>query len=214
VLFRGLNLTVGSGQGLWLRGRNGSGKTTLLRVLAGLAHAHEGRCEWRLAEAGAAHGAPTVSPTRTLYIGHRDAMKGDLRAHEALRFVARLHGDPDDDTAIDSALEQLALHTHRQALVRTLSQGQRRRLALARLALALRAVAADDSAPARSVWLLDEPYDALDADGCNRLDSLLHAQRSRGGAVVLTSHITASDALAACDVLDLDAQAVKAKRTP
>jgi heme exporter protein A len=170
MLFRGLNLTVAPGQGLWLRGRNGSGKTTLLRVLAGLAHAHEGRCEWSLGQPRAALEADTVAPTRTLYIGHRDAMKGDLRAHEALRFVARLHGDADDDPAIDSALEQVALHTHRNALVRTLSQGQRRRLALARLALALRAAPATDARPDRGTWLLDEPYDALDADGCDRLD--------------------------------------------
>ena len=113
-----------------------------------------------------------------VYVGHQNALKDDLTAGEALRFLVaaarRLGPRPLHSTA---ALQRLGVRASRHAPVRTLSQGQRRRVALARLALTLQA----------PLWLLDEPFDALDADGVAALNGLLaeHAARRR---TLLTSH--------------------------
>lgn len=191
-LFHRLSLGVLPGQLLWVRGDNGRGKTSLLRLLAGLSTPDQGRLSWaRAAAAGLdADGGP--APAR-VYIGHHNALKDDLSAHEALQFLARLHRLAADPAAIDAALEAMGVQRISRAWVRTLSQGQRRRVALARLALERMA----------SVWLLDEPYDALDAQGSERLGALLQAHRLRGGAVVLTSH----QALGWPQALELDLNA-------
>jgi heme exporter protein A len=164
-----------------LRGRNGRGKTTLLRIAAGLADGERGHATRR---------------GHLLYIGHANALKDDLRVGEALEFLRRVHGHLPDGAAIAHALERLGLAGERHALVRTLSQGQRRRAALARLALDAEA----------SLWLLDEPFDALDADGAARLNGLLAEHARRGGCVLLTSHQGLDAALAAVEV-DLDRKA-------
>ena len=166
VLFRALNLRVDAGQIVWVRGANGRGKTSLLRLLAGVAKPAAGRIE---------HDARREQ----VYIGHTNALKDDLTARESLRFLSRLHGFDASDTAIDAALEHFALASRRNAPVRTLSQGQRRRVALARLCCA----------PATALWLLDEPFDALDVDGVAALNTLLAAHAARGGSVLLTSHV-------------------------
>jgi heme exporter protein A len=97
---------------------------------------------------------------------------------ESLRYTARLHGHRDDPAALDAALAVWKLEERRDQPVRALSQGLRRRVALARLPLA------SDT----GCWLLDEPHDALDAESSATLDTLLHAHLARGGAVVLTHH--------------------------
>jgi heme exporter protein A len=181
VVFRHTNLVVSSGQVIWLRGNNGQGKTSLLRVLAGLAEPEAGSVWW---SGRPAHDRTTRSMgLAPLYVAHTNALKDELTAHEALAFVANLgaHTPRADAQAVDAALDLVGVHRQRHARVRTLSQGQRRRVALARLVLAGRS-------PHNPVWLLDEPYDALDTQACDVLNGLLTTHAQQGGAVVLTSH--------------------------
>ncbi len=174
LLFRGLDLTLAPGALLWLRGSNGVGKTSLLRVLAGLAAPDAGTLHWR--------GKPLAGNddwrANSVYVAHANALKDDLTLAESLAFLAALAGIDAAGAKVDAALDAMGLARQRDAAVRTLSQGQRRRGALARLAL--------DAVP--RAWLLDEPHDALDAESAARLDALLVAHAQRGGRVLLTSH--------------------------
>ena len=175
LLFKGVNLALRPGQIVWVRGNNGRGKTSLLRLLAGLAAPAEGEITWRgepLRKVRAAHAAGL------LYLAHANALKDDLNVNEALVFLAQVHGQVADEQATSQALRRFGLSSRRAAAVRTLSQGQKRRVALARLALQ----------PAKALWILDEPYDALDAEGSIVVDELLTAHAAQGGSVVLTSH--------------------------
>jgi heme exporter protein A len=175
LLFQQLDIALPPGSITWLRGTNGSGKTSLMRILAGLSAPSDGQVLWNgrpLREAGA------EARTGTLYIGHANALKDDLTLLESLAFLARLGGLDAADARAAAALERAGLAAQRHVAVRTLSQGQRRRGALARLAL--------DDAP-RS-WILDEPYDALDSASTVQLSRLIEAHAARGGAVLLTSH--------------------------
>ena len=174
-LFRALRFALRPGQVVWLRGRNGRGKTSLLRLMAGLA----------TPAAGAVHcnGVPlpragTAWRERLLFIGHANALKEDLTVAESLRFLARLQGRNCSAAQIGAALDRVGIAPLAARPVRTLSQGQRRRAALARLAL--------PQPP--SVWLLDEPFDALDDDGVRRLNALLSEHAAAGGSTLLTSH--------------------------
>lgn len=176
ALFEPLSLDVPAGTLCWIRGANGAGKSTLLRALAGLIEISEGRIAW-CHEAGQTQRhlrAPSLH-----YIGHLNAANGDLRVGEALVFLAQLHGIDSDVASRRAALSRLGLGGFERRAVRTLSQGQRRRTALARLALTV-------GAP---VWLLDEPYDALDTDGMRALDALLAEHAQRGGCAVFASHV-------------------------
>lgn len=173
-LFSDLQLELPARRFVWLRGDNGRGKTSLLRLLAGLATPEAGQV---LLDGEPVRKA-ALRGLQPIYIGHANALKDDLNAAEALQFLARLHGRAADLPRIDAALDTLGLSSRRRAPVRTLSQGQRRRIALARLAL--------ETAPLP--WILDEPYDALDVAGIAALDGLLQAHVARGGSVILTSH--------------------------
>jgi heme exporter protein A len=167
VLFSAFDLDLAPGELIWLRAANGYGKTTLLRVLAGLAVPESGTIEWQ--------------PTRDapLYLAHANALKDDLTVAESLRYLVHLHGLDASDAAMAEAIRRFGLHARRHAPVRFLSQGQRRRVALMRLAL---------SAP-QSTWILDEPYDALDAEGVALVSRLLAEHATRGGNALLTSHV-------------------------
>ena len=174
-LFERLSLCLAAGSVTWLRGRNGRGKTSLLRLLAGLSTPMSGEVLIRgrsLRQVGPAWRRQLV------YIAHQNALKDDLSASEALRFLARLHGAPVNDDLLAAALRRLGVQQRQHAPVRTLSQGQRRRVALARLALSM----------ASPLWLLDEPFDALDADGVAALNDLIGEHAAQGGCVLLTSH--------------------------
>jgi heme exporter protein A len=194
-LFRGLNFRLEPGQVVWLRGRNGRGKTSLLRLMAGLATPAGGavHCAGQpLAKAGAAW------RERLVYIGHPNALKEDLSVTESLRFFAQLQGRSACADELKAALARVGMAPLAARLVRTLSQGQRRRVALARLALP----------QPRSVWLLDEPFDALDDDGVQRLNGLLSEQARRGGSALLTSHQAVALQDPQPGTLDLDLHAL------
>ena len=123
-----------------------------------------------------------------------NALNEDLNPNEALDFVCRLGGQRRDAADIEAALERLGVGAKRRARVRALSQGQKRRVALARLALELH----------KPLWLLDEPFDALDTDGVDGLNALLTEHAQRGGATLLTSHQALSLAEPALRLHDLD----------
>ena len=170
LVLRAISLAVDPGGALLLTGPNGSGKSTLLRLLAGLKQPDAGIVAWNgrdVAEDPAAHAA------RLAYLGHQDAVKPGLTAAENLRFAARLSGG--DPAAALAALDLAALA---ELPARMLSAGQRRRLALARLALGR-----------ASLWLLDEPTLGLDERAVVRFGELLAAQRARGGMVVTATHL-------------------------
>ena len=175
TLFSRLHFELRPGQVVWLRGRNGRGKTSLLRLMAGLA----------TPAAGAVHcdGVPLqradpVWRERLLFIAHANALKEDLTVSESLRFLSQIQGRDSSAGPLRDALARLGVEALAARPVRTLSQGQRRRVALSRLAL--------PHPP--SVWLLDEPFDALDDDGVQRLNALLSAHAAAGGSTLLTSH--------------------------
>jgi heme exporter protein A len=170
LLFAPASFAVAVGEIVWIRGANGQGKTTLLRTLAGLSAPAAGVVRWA--------GAPALPP-RPLYLAHANALKDDLTVGESLRFLLHLAGRHVDGRDVDAALERFGLASRKDAFVRTLSQGQRRRVALARLA------AQREIQP----WLLDEPFDALDAAGVALLGAVIAEHAQAGGSVVLTSHL-------------------------
>lgn len=189
-LFGGVNFDLGAGQALWLRGRNGRGKTSLLRLAAGLSVPESGRITWGGVPVREAEGMAQ----RLVYVAHASALKDDLSVTESLRFLAQLQGRDDSIAALHAALDRVGMGSRRDALVRTLSQGQRRRATLARLALERGA----------SLWILDEPYDALDSDGIDSINALLGEHLARGGSVLLTSHQAAGASAPPMTAFDLD----------
>jgi heme exporter protein A len=194
LLVEHLDIELPPGSVTWLRGRNGRGKTSLLRLVAGLATPASGQVQ----VAGQPRQRADMAWRRALlYIGHQNALKDDLGAAEALAFLMRVAGVAVTPSQIDDALRRLGVHAKRRALVRTLSQGQRRRVALARLALSM----------ATPLWLLDEPFDALDTDGVVTLNELLAEHAGTGGATLLTSHQALSLRSPVPRELDLDRHA-------
>jgi len=190
LLFEKVDLALRPGELVWLRGRNGRGKTSLLRLVAGISTPEAGE----VLLDGTPIAASDERSRRVVYLGHQHALKDDLTSAEALEFLLRIHGRPSDRASVLAALEHWGMLAHANAWVRRLSQGQRRRVALARLVGETHA----------SLWLLDEPFDALDTDGVQRLNALLLQHLQRGGSVLLTGHqATLAPALPARE-LDLD----------
>jgi len=170
AIFAGLSFRLAPGEALLLLGANGSGKSSLLRLLAGLLAPAEGRLLWDGTDALADRAAHA---TRLRYLAHQEALKPSLTAMENLDFFARLWGGTPA-----AALARLDLSPLADLPVRLLSAGQRRRLALARLALA--------PVP---LWLLDEPTLGLDAAAVGRLGGLLASHRAAGGMVLAATHL-------------------------
>lgn len=174
-LFAGLSRCVPRGQALRVVGPNGSGKTSLLRTVCGLLAASRGEVLWRghvLAD------LPDGLGGELLYIGHAASLKSELSALDNLRSACELAGTPVSAAQATAALERAGLKGQHGVAVGRLSQGQRRRAALARLALPLRL----------PLWVLDEPFTALDSDAVAWVEELLRTHTRRAGTVVFTCH--------------------------
>jgi heme exporter protein A len=188
-VFSHIGFEVNAGGALAVVGPNGAGKSSLLRLLAGLLPPAGGVIAWNghpVSEEPDAHRA------RLHYVGHADALKPTLTPAEMLRFHAALRGQRMTEAAVMTALGSFGLAALAELPARFLSQGQRRRAALARLV----------ATPA-PLWLLDEPTLGLDADSVTRLVAALARHRDAGGLVVVATHGGLD--LGAHDTLDMGA---------
>jgi heme exporter protein A len=173
-LFADLNLQVHAGECLHVRGENGVGKTSLLRLLTGLSKPESGEILWK-------GQAITLDPSQyhrdLLFLGHRDALKDDLTALENIQMYAAI-----DDIALTqeqalSSLWRFGLRGREHLPVSCLSAGQKRRVLMARIATRQ-----------AKLWILDEPFNALDINAVQALQTLIAQHQERGGLIVLTSH--------------------------
>ena len=189
-LFSDLSFTLRAGDLLHVVGPNGRGKTTLLRTVCGLTRPAEGEIRW--------NGAPIRAAGEAflgdlLYVGHLNGIQYELTAVENLRALACLSNGVDRDRCVD-ALEQMGLAAYRNFPAKILSQGQKRRLALARI-LVLE----------RKLWVLDEPLSALDVATTGMMTELFAMHLSRGGMILLTSHQELAGDIASVVRLNLEA---------
>lgn len=174
-LFGNLSLELKPGTLLLVTGSNGSGKTSLLRALCGLLSPSSGEIRW--------HGE-NIRVLREdywknlLYIGHNNALKGDLTTSENLAALCALSGVAANAVQRQSALAQFGLADREHSPAKSLSQGQRRRTALARLALG----------SVLPLWVLDEPFSALDSAAIAHLQSIISQHLANSGMVVMTTH--------------------------
>ena len=174
TLFSGVDFKVAQGEALIVTGANGSGKTTLLRIVAGLTQSSAGTLQWR---------SSLVTPfspalrSATLYVGHAAALKDELSAEENLAALTSLHDANVDRGLVRDALAQWSLGPQQSLPTRVLSQGQRRRIGLARLGLL-----------SRPIWVLDEPTTALDAAGIALLQQKLGEHLNGGGLALIATH--------------------------
>ncbi len=174
-LFSGLSLQLPAGHMLRVQGANGAGKTSLLRMLCGLLLPTEGQVLWR--------GEPVAAlreefGRELVYLGHAAALKDELTPLENLEAACTLGGTRAVAGSAAGALQGAGLGGFEHTPARRLSQGQRRRAALARLALSA----------GMPLWILDEPFNALDTAATAWLEALLRGHLQRGGSLVLTSH--------------------------
>ena len=174
-LFTGVNFELKPQTLLEVRGANGSGKTSLLRLLCGLLAPASGRIAWNGSDI---HAAGEEYRAQIAYIGHLNAVKDELSGLENLLYSARVAGLACDAASADKALRELGLSDFRRLPCKALSQGQRRRVALARLHLSA----------ARPLWILDEPFAALDSAACELVHARLESHLQLGGMVVLSTH--------------------------
>lgn len=173
-LFSGLSFELQGGELLRLRGSNGSGKTSLLRTVCGLLEPAAGEVRWQgkniRAQRDEFHGD-------LLYLGHHNGIKAELTGFENLRLSAALSGQRLRDDAIYDALERIGLGGREDLPTQVLSQGQKRRVALARLLLS-----------EAELWVLDEPFTALDVKAVALLKRLITEHLQAQGMVILTTH--------------------------
>ena len=173
-LFAGLNFKLEAGELLYLQGRNGAGKTSLLRMLIGLLPPEAGQILWRGQDI---HEQIDEYRAELCYLGHHNAIKEELTPLENLLLSARLADETlSEDDALD-ALEQVGLAGREDLACKYLSQGQKRRVALARLVK-----------ERRPLWVLDEPFVALDVAAVAWLAGIISGHLQRGGLAVMTTH--------------------------
>jgi heme exporter protein A len=173
-LFEDLSFSLRSGQLLHLKGHNGSGKTTLLRILAGLLHAEAGGIAWN---GESIQRARQEYHAELLYLGHLNGLKGDLSAVENLRIDAAIRGNALGEEEAWQVLGDIGLRGHEDLPSKYLSQGQKRRVALARLWVSRAAL-----------WILDEPFSALDVAAVDELQAVIRRHLERSGMVIVTTH--------------------------
>jgi heme exporter protein A len=173
-LVRDIGFSLSPGAALLVQGHNGCGKSTLLRTLCGLRPLQAGSVSWR---GRALPGGLDWLRAELAYVGHADGIRGDLTPEENLRAGLALAGETCRPEQVDAALEAVGLGPHRRQRGRALSQGQRRRAALARL-----------WATRRRLWILDEPLAGLDADATQALADRLRAHLREGGLAVISCH--------------------------
>ena len=174
LLFKQIGFTLSTGGLMTVLGENGSGKSSLLRMVCGLLTPELGSITWQ--------GQPIKQASEDYlanltYIGHLNGLKDDLTAMENLQISARLAGEHVDDPAALTALTAIGIARCAKLPVGVLSQGQKRRVALARLWLS--------HAP---LWVLDEPFAALDAASVLTLATCISAHMARGGMTIITTH--------------------------
>ncbi|MDM2734327.1 cytochrome c biogenesis heme-transporting ATPase CcmA [Citrobacter sp. Ct235] len=170
VLFSDLSFQVNAGEWIQVTGGNGAGKTTLLRLLTGLSRPDAGEVCW---QAQPLHRVRDSYHQNLLWIGHQPGIKTRLTALENLRFF---HQDGDSAKCL-AALAQAGLAGYEDIPVNQLSAGQQRRVALARLWLTR-----------ATLWILDEPFTAIDVNGVERLTQRMAQHTEEGGIVILTTH--------------------------
>jgi heme exporter protein A len=174
-LFQGLDFSVTAGEALRVQGENGVGKTSLLRILAGLSQPAEGQVRWRdqpLTKRNEEYSRELV------FLGHANALKEELSPVQNLRAALALAGVACDERTVRDSLAQEGLSAAADFPVQWLSQGQRRRVALTRLALS----------GAQRLWILDEPFSALDPAAVQRVGDRIARHIAQGGLVVFTTH--------------------------
>lgn len=170
TLFSGLSFTLNAGEWVQITGSNGAGKTTLLRLLTGLSRPDAGEVLW---QGQPLHQVRDSYHQNLLWIGHQPGIKTRLTALENLHFY---HRDGDTAQCLE-ALAQAGLAGFEDIPVNQLSAGQQRRVALARLWLTR-----------ATLWILDEPFTAIDVNGVDRLTQRMAQHTEQGGIVILTTH--------------------------
>ena len=173
-LFAGLEFALEAGELLYVNGPNGSGKTTLLRMICGLVSPAEGVISWNGEDIRSVTDAYRAE---VVYLGHLNGVKDDLNALENLRINCRLAGYEPSAAELVRALGEIGLGGIETLPTKVLSQGQKRRVALARLLLTR-----------AHLWVLDEPYTALDSAAVGLLQDVLRNHLAQGGLVILTTH--------------------------
>lgn len=172
MLFESLNLDVFPGDIVQIEGPNGAGKTSLLRILAGLSQPYEGKIYF---QNNPIETAQDIFHQNLLYLGHLPGVKGEMTAQENLEFNLAMHGL--DIATAETTLNEVNLLGFEDALASHLSAGQHRRISLARLW--------QSKAP---IWILDEPFTAIDKLGVKKLEQLFLQHTEQGGCVILTTH--------------------------
>jgi heme exporter protein A len=174
-LFNQINFELVAGDAMCVAGTNGSGKTSLLRMLCGLSFPAEGEVRW--SGRNIRHSREEFA-SQLIYLGHANGVKDDLLAWENLLISATLAGHPISRDQAYQALDQLGLEREADLPTRALSQGQRKRVALARLQFGMHA----------PLWILDEPFTALDQKSVSHLCATLAMHLDGGGMLVYTTH--------------------------
>ena len=193
-LFRDLNFKIESGALLELRGRNGGGKTSLLRILCGLAMPAEGEVRWNGSNIRKLREEYFAS---VAYVAHLNGVKDELTALENLLVAERVFGNELNQENADKILSRVGLSNQKHLPTRSLSAGQRRRLALARLL-----------ASNTKLWILDEILTSLDDAGVNLTRDLITQHVNDGGLAVVATHQDLNLSLPNIQVMNISEKAV------
>jgi heme exporter protein A len=187
-LFQNLDFELEGGQCLHVLGANGSGKTSLLRIISGLSHPTDGKVFW---QQKSINNHPDFLK-QIAYLGHRDGIKNQLTAFENLSFYQRLEGIIDEEL-VDLHLAHMGILDCADLSANKLSFGQRRRLAFARLLM-----------PLFKLWILDEPFTGIDAQGRVLIEDVCLNHLQSGGMIVLTNHQSLRSSALSAHLIELE----------